>query len=368
LEKIVKSKEAEQTFNFFLNRCCHILINRWQMSPLTQRAIPELVELLENLSPVRPGFCQTTNHLRQLVGNFAASEQYLALQRLSRVIGAKTAAKNNATVGILINRYPYLYDHCLLTEDSSQEYQKTVKKIKAQAERRFEINLSQYVTYKLRLAQLAQNAAPSFQSGRIIQPVENPTLLSDKDLNRSLRQFTGVVEGGYTYKSLSQNFLTHSVHTPNFQALKDDLYDYILSSVDSQYGKGHFNKKLYQMLQNTLPQCNGQKPSESLLLRATSQILNFLVVESAVKPDHYVFIDMITNLGVTRTIGLLLKLVLLCGKVKPYLEKRFAILFNHYESASQDGVPWLVKALEQVQIALSIHFGNLNLSGLKLAE
>lgn len=88
-------------------------------------------------------------------------------------------------------------------------------------------------------------------------------------------------------------------------------------------------------------------------------------MESSQKPDHYIFIDMITNMGVTRTVGLLLKLVLVCPKVKPHLDKRFSILFNHYEGFSRDQVPWLVKSLESLQVAFSIHFGKADLSCLR---
>jgi hypothetical protein len=56
---------------------------------------------------------------------------------------------------------------------------------------------------------------------------------------------------------------------------------------------------------------------------------------------------------------------LMCGKAKPHLERRFSILFSHYESQSQDGVPWLIKSLENLHIALSVHFGNADVSFLK---
>jgi hypothetical protein len=225
------------------------------------------------------------------------------------------------------------------------------------------VNLSRYVTYKVRLAQVTYTPKISEEAGRIIQPVKNPTLLNDKELNRALKQYVGTVEGNYTYKALSQSFLANTVYTPTYKDFKNDLYDYLITSVD--YGKGQFNKKLYDILQNTLPQCDQQKPSEFLILRTSSQLLNYLVVESSQKPDHYIFMDMITNMGVTRTMGLLLKLVLMCRKVKPYLDKRFSILFNHYESFSRDGVPWLVKSLENLQVAFSIHFGKADLSCLR---
>jgi hypothetical protein len=75
--------------------------------------------------------------------------------------------------------------------------------------------------------------------------------------------------------------------------------------------------------------------------------------------------DMISNMGTTKTIGLLLKLVLVCSKVKPYLEKRFSILFNHYESFTREGASWLVRSLEKVNVAFSVNFGNLDMSFLR---
>lgn len=363
LERLVKAKDAEIRFYNFFNRCCHILINRWQLQPTLQPAIPELIALLENLPPARAGQYGTSNSLRHLVKNFTLSDHYVKLQRLSRVISAKYNDKPSSSVGTLINRYPYLYDHCLLGDESSQEHQQTVRQIKSKTERRFEVNLSRYVTYKVRIAQASRSPEMMRDASRIIQPVQNPTLLNDKELNRALKQYVGKVEHGCTYRTLSQNFLANTVYTPTYQDFKNELYDYLITSVD--YGRGQFNQKLYDILKNTLPQCDHQKPSEFLMLRTSSQLLNYLVVESGQKPDHYLFLDMIGNMGVTRTMGLLLKVVLMCRKVKPYLEKRFSILFNHYEGFSRDGVPWLVKSLENLQLAFSIHFGKADLSCLR---
>jgi hypothetical protein len=361
LQGLIKAKDAEERFYYCFNRCCHILVNRWQMQPQYHAAIPELVSLLENLAPSRQRNLTDTNRLRQLVKNFTLSDHYVKLQRLARIIDSK--GKNNNSIGTLINRYPYLYDHCLLSDESSQEHQQTVRQIKRKTERRFEVNLSRYVTYKVRLAELARNSQQPAESQRIIQPVKNPTLLSDKELNKALKQYVGTVEGGSTYKSLSQSFITHSMYTPTYETFKKDLYEYLASSIE--YGKGQFHQKLYKVISETLPQCNQQKPSNFLLLRTTSQLLNYLVVENSQNPQHYIFVDLISNMGVIRTVGLLMKLVLICSKVKPYLEKRFSILFNHYEGFASEGVPWLVKALESLQLAFSVNFGKADLSCLR---
>lgn len=365
VERIVKGKYGVQNFNYFFNRCCYIVINYWQLSPQSQRYIPKLVELIETVPPVVQTY-NAAGSLRQLVKNFTQSEQFVRLQRLANVINAKFTTKINS-VGTLIHRYPYLYDYCLMGEESSQEHQQTVRRIKSQNERLFEVSLSRYVTYKVRTAQINKSGLAVPQT-ELIRPVKNPTLLSDGELNKSLKHFVGSVENGQTYQSLSKSFSNHVAYTQSFGAFKDELYEYIRNSLSNKYQQGSFNKKLFELFQNTYPECNHQKPTEFLMMRTSSQLLNFLVVEGAHKPEHYVFVDLISNIGVTQTIGILLKIILFCSKVKPYLEKRFSILFNHYESFTREGVPWLVRALENMQIALSVHFGKVDLSSLRRSK
>nr|WP_242029027.1 MULTISPECIES: hypothetical protein [unclassified Coleofasciculus] len=363
LERITTSKQAEQEFRFILNRCCHILINRWQMHPNLQASIPDLVEIFQTPPVMGTVRSRGARRLRELVRIFNQTEQYLTLRRLAQVMSQAAEATGNDSkpLGSLIRRYPYLYEHCLLSEDSSYEHQQTVRQIQSRIQRGFEVDLSQYVTYQVRRAQVSRQTCPS-QRERIIQPVTNPTLLSDRELGVALKQFYGKVEGSHTYRDLSQRFLTHTSQTPSYRAFKWDLYEYLTASIDPEFGKRQFNERLYAQLKNTLPNSDSQRPSEFLIVRTCSQLLNFLVVESPQRPNHYVFVDLITNLGATFTTGLLLKIVLLCRKVKPYLEKRFSILFNHYESYARDGVPWLIKSLENLNVALSLHFGDADVS------
>ena len=363
LEKVAMDKRAEQDFKFVLNRCCHILINRWQLQPHQQGAIPQLVGLFENPPDPRKVQSRGARRLRQLVQNFSETEQYLTLRRLSQVVSETSQGNGNGSkvVGALIQRYPYLYEHCLLSEDSSYEHQQTVRQIQARVQRRFELDLSQYVTYQVRRAQAIRTQSKEALE-RIIQPVNNPTLLSDRELGAALKQYVGKVQGNCTYRDVASSFLTHSSQTSSYKAFKEDLYEYLTASIDPAYGKRQFNDRLYTHLKNTLPHSDSQKPTEFLVVRTCSQLLNFLVVESPQRPHHFIFVDLMTNLGAILTTGLLLKIVLLCRKVKPYLEKRFAILFNHYESSTRDGVPWLVQSLENLNVALSVHFGSVDLS------
>ena len=367
LDQITAAKSADTEFKFVINRCWHILINRWQMQPQLQGAIPELLALFECSPAYVSTHCfryRAVKRLHELVRLFIQSEQHLSLRRLAQIMTQPqscTGTSNAGTepLGVLIRRYPYLYQHCLITEDCTSEHQCAVRVIQGQVQRQFEIDLSQYVTYQVRCANVAQ--LKSTTAPRLIQPVKNPTLLSDGELNITLKQFVGKVQGGHTYHDLAQSFLTHSRYTPSFHAFKNDLYEYLTSSLDLGHGRHQFNNRLYAHLQNIIPERDPDRLDDFLLVRTCSQLLNFLVVESPTRPHHYIFVDLITNLGTTLTTGLLLKIVLLCRKVKPYLEKRFSILFNHYEAAATGGVQWLVQSLEKLNLALSIYFGGVDL-------
>ncbi len=371
LQGLLESKRARDEFRYILNRCCHILINHWQLDSQAQSAIPELLDLFESFSPSGVYARHSpSKRLHGLIGDFKDSEQYLTLRRLSQVMGHNADRNENPgsrPLGTLIRQYPYLYSHCLLSEDSNYEQQQTVRQLQAQQQRKYEVNLSQYVTYQVRRAQVARQTSPE-RANRILKPVKNPTLLSDRELYVAVKQFVGRAEGSHTYRDLAQSFLTHSSQTQTYRAFKDDFYEYLVSSVDSEYGKRKFNDRLYQQLKNTLPQSDSQKLSDFLIVRTCSQLLNFLVVESAQRPNHFVFIDLISNIGPTLMTALLLKIVLICRKVKPYLEKRFSIMFGHYESSSREATQWLIAAMENVNIALSTHFGSVDLSFLGKAS
>lgn len=370
VEALACAPEAPQAFKLVLNRCCHIAINAWQTHPRTQWAIPRLIELFDYIPPAGNVYARGARRLRSLLADFRKTEQFLTLQRLARVIGepskrrrqqhlaADSPHQEDQLVGMLIDRYPYLYEHCLLSQDCSYEHQQTVRQLRDRLQRQFELDLSHFVTYKVRLAQAQA-------SQRTIHPVSNPTLLTDSELTAALKEFVGAVRGGATHYDLASRFRTSSIQLPSYRSFKDNLYEYLVESIDPRFGQRQFNDRLYERLQTMLTRYDGDRPDERLILRTSSNLLNFLIVDSPQRPDHYIFVDLVTNLGPTNTIVLLLKITLLCKQVKPYLEKRFSILFSHYEGSPEQGVPWLVKSLENLHIALSTHFGAMDLSYLR---
>lgn len=368
LRSVVSSDLACEDFRYVLNRCSHILINRWQSRPSSQLAIPALVHLFAELPALSSTAAQlrAVRRQRQLIKEFTATEQYLTLCRLSQVLAeTELAHAGNRPLGTLIRHYPYLYEHCLLSEDSAQEQQSTVRQIQTTRQRQFEIHLSHYVTYQVRRSHLTPVAPAATQPQSPIRPVSNPTLLSDRDLGHALRHYIGKIDGSRTCKDLAHHFLVQAGEAPCFAAFKDDLYEYVTGAIDPAYGQRKFNNQLHSQLKNTLTDSNSQPLNDFLMVRTCSQLLNFLVADTPQQPSHFVFIDLITNLGPIVTTGLLLRIVLFCRRVKPYLERRFSILFNHYESHDREAVQWLVQALENMNLALTTNFGAVNLTLLR---
>ena len=378
LDYIIAHPTARDIFPHFLNRCCHILINRWQARPQFQLSIPLLIELFESVPESSSRIIRRSSmyRLQVLIKAFRKTDQYAMLRRLANVlnqsVGNYAVASSSPTqdssqervLGQLIQRYPYLYQHCLLSDYSTQEQKYTVQQVQARVQHQLELDLSRYITYQVRRSRLKHQVSPE-RLATIVAPVTNPTLLSDIELNRAIKHYSGGVFAGRSYRETAKNFMLSCGQAQSYASFKDDLYQYILFGVDASYGQRQFNEQLYNCLNCILPNSGSKAVNDFLVVRTCSQLLNFLVVDNAKFPQHFVFIDLITNLGPLLTMGLLLRIVLLCRKVRPYLERRFSILFNHYEYSEQNAVQWLVNALETLNIALATNFGKLDLSLVK---
>ena len=359
IQRILKVEEPEQ-LQQFLDRCINIIINSWEERNRASQLCPKLLTALSRDSTTGKGSTGKNYRLNRLVKQYRKSHYFLNLEHLNYAMNS-TQETNNDLVLSLLHRYPYLFEHYLVNNSCCPEYVQTVKHLKTKQDKSFGINLSQYVTYKIRLANTAHNLDSQSKKRRNIRAIPNPTLLSDRELNKALKQFLGTVDNRFSYRSLAQNFVNQFLFIPTYKDYKESLFQYLNVSLNSTYGQRQLAPKLEQYLIHLLPEHNLDKPSETLALRTSKSLLNFLVVESRENLQHYLFIDILTNLGVTRTMGLLLQLILLSPKLKTNLESHFSILFDHYSSFFQVDVPWLVKALDYLQIAFSLYFGKITI-------
>jgi hypothetical protein len=365
IEALAFDRNAELSFPLIINRCCYILVNHWQMQPSGQEPIANLISILDNLKDVRMTYSRMVRRLRQLLNFYLQGDDYLKLKRLNVVLNATIATKatiDDRPLGTLITRYPYLYEHSLVSEERTFENVETIKRVQRDLRKKHESSLSHYLTYQVRRSRIKAQFGPDAANN--LPLVANPTLLSTREVGMAFGQFAGKAEGDNTYQDLSRGFISRLQVQPKISSFKSDLYEYIISGVDSSYGQRSFNDRLYKTIDGILTDRNHQRLDELGLLRTCTHIFNYLVIESPQKPQHFVFMDMISNLGAVFTTGLLLKIVLICQKAQPLLESRLSMLFDHYESSTCKRVPWLVKSLETWNIAGAIHFGRMDTSSL----
>ena len=120
LEKIITSKITEEDFNFIINRCCYILINRWHTMPHRRQAIAQFNHLFEQAAVNYPStylYSRRSSTFYRLMQGFIKSEHYAVLKRFTEVVcqppDPDQHRSQNQPLRTLIPRYPYLYHHCL---------------------------------------------------------------------------------------------------------------------------------------------------------------------------------------------------------------------------------------------------------------
>lgn len=365
LEQLAKTDDPEMDFPSFINHCCYIVINHWlRESPEQQQFISELIKIFQESQSLFRSQTHSCRRIREQVARFIKSNYYLKLQRLPGLFTVDEAAQKDKSqpFSTLLGRYPFLFQDCIFPTEVYSHTVTTLKNIQVQKEREFELSLANYVTNQIRLSGFAKPFKSFSKEQGFEQQIPNPTLLKEPDLIATLQHFISGVEGKSTYQDLARRFLIHSSKADTLKVYKRDLYEYLTSSINTPYQRQHFNKRIATQIKRTLKEWDQQKPNEQLMLRLANSLLKFLVVESRYNINHYFYLDLVTNLGPTQTIGLLLKILLLSDKLYPYLTSRFAILYNHYENTPRQEAHWLFKSLETLNIALTIHKSPINLS------
>jgi hypothetical protein len=363
LHNLVRSTKDKHGFFPFFNRCCFIIVNRWQMQILYRENIIQFVEVIKQCRAPSVMTSQPTpsGKLRFWIQEYTRSPLFQKLQQLADFLNPKTELDERKPLSSLLYRYPSLYTHCLSSQEDSDEYQGLIQQTQKTAQQRFEQDLSRYVTYSLMKPGVQQQQNQS----ALILP-DNPTLLTHDELCQTLQHFVSKVDRRASYRERAEEFWLPGHRPTSYATFKSSLYDYLLEGIPTKFGESRFNNQLSAFLKDLHPESNAQPVNDFLLVRTCNQILNFLVIESRQHPKHIVFMNLLNNLGSTQTMGLLLRVVLLCRKVKPYLDRRFALMFQHYQGEVRSNVKWLVKCLEKLNLAWCSHFSNQSLSFVQL--
>lgn len=351
LVNLINRSQASHEFKYTLNRCCYTLINPWYTRPRDHWAIVELISLFDHL-PTAPVRAPESQQLRTLVREFTSTDQYAALYRLRQIFqeaksftNQRAAPVEEQLLGNRIRYYPFLYDHSLLTKDSTQEQKQNILDLRTREEARLKLDLIRY---------------RSFQEGHTrTRLVTNPTLLQDASLVEALDHYTGKIDGYRSQRDLANWFATYSRTARSFRDFKEEFVDYLINpiaSIEPKYSGNHFTRRLRQYLRETLSEFDGQRLNTFILVETCRRVLNFLVVDSPKRPVFRNFRHLINDIGYTLTVGLLLRVVLFCSAARPWLERCFSVLFNCHEKRACKEVPWLVQSLEHANIALITNF------------
>jgi len=383
LTQVLNNPVLVREFNLILNRCCYILINHWKTSRTKVWAVKELVALLGRGAKT-PTRSRSTLQLRKLVSAFLATSDYQRLQDAARDARVPIALKLKAEAGFVpeaeaaqpliltLDRYPFLYRHLTSVDLKSESVPSQMGWLDIDPNlqlKQFHQNLEQYFQQWQALAEPTQDDGVCRQSqsdsgllthsvpNRLSKPVFNPTILTDRELNLSLRHFTGPIEGSASYPDLAKRFTQQVEATPNFRRFKEDLCDYLIAAIDPGYGKHSFNRRLQERIRNVMPESDCQSPSEFLRHSTYRELFYFLVVDTSIQhPRYEVFLDLLSNLGHLKTTGLLLRITLLWRQAHVFLEQRFAVLFRHHRDALLNQVGWLVQALGFWSVVRWLHF------------
>lgn len=352
LLSLSEQETADREFKYVLNRCCYTLINLWYTQPRDHWAIPELVQLFDKL-PSAPSTNPRAKRVYSLVQDFAKTEQYASLVRFQQIMTPQREPEVSAAIAFdeqplayRIRHYPFIYDSSLLTKDSGQEQKQNINDLRRRAETDLGIRLARYHA--------------QYQMPAKAEQVVNPTLLDGAGLNEALSFYTGKTHGR-THRDQARWFATYSKTVRSFRDFKDEFVDYLIhpiAAVEPKYSGNHFTRNLRQYLRETLAEFDNQPLNSFILVETCRRLLNFLVVDSPQKPVFRNFRHLVSDVGHTLTMGLLLRLVLFCSAAKPWLERCFSVLFNVHERRTCKEVPWLVTSLEHANVALITNFGD----------
>lgn len=381
--RLANCRWSERRFSAILNRCCYILINYWSYLPNGGEATEMLVALFRETP--RDNDAAPVQRLHDLVQQFGQSKQHQALlRRASATRGLHHTRQNGRTRPLheLISRFPPLYPHYLMEFDSSEGGRESVQQQQQQREREIEEILWRYGKRKLSRYEHRSNAS-----------AENPMLLDTAEVDIALRHFSHEGVGSISYHEAARRLVVRSRQLPTHRAFKAQLYTELSTFVSQafhlhnprsrhDYANHDFNRWLQRQLQNALPQHDDQPPSDSLRVQTCTYLLDVLLEPPRDRLDYHVkLIDLTSNLGTMLTVGLLLKIVLIChngdssliadrtnddnlNAIRSHLAARFATLFKAYETKDSDSeaVNWLVECLEHWMIVASIHFGRYGVS------
>ena len=380
LEKLIFANKNKQQFDIFLSQCFYTILDCWLETPESIDCVSELLAALETIGSTK-SYDRRRKQLAQLTANYYLSESYLQLRTVIEIINphqveqisvsnslsSEQASSNSTTFNNCLVRYTYLYRYFLPPHIEAHNLIALLEKLQANRQKDFEIMLSKHIIYRFRLKQLAKMKLMSKGAGRIINQVNNPSLLSENAFRIAMRQYIGKNDNNSSLLERSQLFVVENEHRLSYKKFKQDLYCFLVSDLNPRNSTYRFNNRLKQKLENIFAHSDDKSLNKTLILQTCRQLFSFLIVDPASDSDPMAFSQLVANLGTAQAIMLLIKITLICPESKADLEKKILAVVIHHQLKTVQEAPWLLKSLEHLLIAFSIYFGKIDVSLAKSA-
>ena len=365
LAEIVADKEQ---FERFLNCCCYIIFDSWADSGSTLYA--QLLDTLDTAGVKSQD--RRRQKLFKLIDLYRESESYLQLKAVATIISPQNRLKSNATpstneasggsndkhssqIEAYLSRYTYLYPH-FLPQLELPHLTTLIDRLQHERQQQFEIQLSQHLIYRLRLKQLAKMKLLAKGAGKLITPVPNPSILSERAFKIAWQQYTGKQRG--TVGERARHFITENKLRNSYKIFKQDLYRFLTSKIVPRNNIYKFKARLEEKLASIFTQSDSKPLNRSLILQTCRQLYSFLIVELTLE-------ELTANLGTAQVMMVLTKIVLICPESKSDLERKICSLVARYQLQNAREFPWLIKSLEHLLIAFSVHYGKIDVPDVK---
>jgi hypothetical protein len=272
-----------------------------------------------------------------------ALQSYLTRRNRAKVCPALEQMDRGNTLQNLLHRYPFLFK--TLCQARGKTTPEAIDQLQTTTQQRFERQLSRHV-----IAQMQATSA---------KPL-NPTRVSQFGLQIALDRFTGNVWGRETHRDLADRFLVQA-RQETFAAFKRNLHSYLMASIPNNASSQSFSHQLHQSLDKFLQDQNAQQLNTFLLTATCRHLFKFLLVEGSHNLEHRRLLNLVHNLNPFTVAELCLRILLLCPRSQCHLDKRLALLFQHYAQQPQTEINWFIQLLEYMNLAYATQFGQVRL-------
>jgi hypothetical protein len=273
-----------------------------------------------------------------------ALQSYLTRRNRAKGCPALEQMDRSNTLQSLLHRYPFLFKTlCLARGKTTPE---AIEQLQTTTQNRFERQLSRHV--------IAQMQAQRTQQ------VPNPTRVSQFGLQIALDRFTGNVWGRETHRDLADRFLCQA-RQETFANFKRNLHSYLMASIPNNASSQSFSHQLHHSLDKFLANQNAQQLNTFLLTATCRHLFKFMIVEGSHNLEHKRLLNLVHSLNPFTVAELYLRILLLCPRSQCHLDKRLALLFQHYAQQPQTEINWFIQLLEYMNLAYATQFGQVRL-------